>query len=92
METLSAHVIDMARFITGEEITEVIGSISETFIKEREIPAQGIGRRNCRRSARGPREKMGKSDVDDATVILARLDRRWNRQLRGDGYGYGQSE
>ncbi len=38
---LNAHVIDMARFITGQEIDEVVGAISETFIKEREIPAQG---------------------------------------------------
>ncbi len=32
---LSAHIVDMARFITGEEIVEVSGSIVETFIKER---------------------------------------------------------
>src|SRR5690606_915234 len=36
---LGAHIIDMARFITGDEITEVTGAISETFIKERTIPS-----------------------------------------------------
>src|SRR5205085_9122422 len=34
---LNAHIIDMARFISGEEVTEIVGAISETFIKEREI-------------------------------------------------------
>ena len=38
---LNAHIIDMARFITGDEITEVIGSIAETFIKERTIVESG---------------------------------------------------
>src|SRR5690606_20861885 len=35
---LNAHIVDMARFITGDEITEVVGSIEETFIKERPLP------------------------------------------------------
>jgi predicted dehydrogenase len=34
---LNAHIIDMARFITGDEVTEVIGSVAETFIKQRKI-------------------------------------------------------
>ena len=38
---LGAHIIDMARFITGDEIVEVTGAIQETFVKERDIPAQG---------------------------------------------------
>ncbi len=38
---LNAHIIDMARFITGDEITEVVGSIAETFIKERAIIEAG---------------------------------------------------
>ena len=37
---LNAHIIDMARFITGDEVTEVVGSIAETFIKERDIPSE----------------------------------------------------
>src|SRR3954471_4629857 len=35
---LGAHVIDMARFITGDEFSEVTGAMTETFVKEREIP------------------------------------------------------
>src|SRR5436853_527179 len=32
---LGAHIIDMARFITGEEFTTINGAIQETFVKER---------------------------------------------------------
>ena len=35
---LNAHIIDMTRFVTGQEITEVAGAIAETFIKERTLP------------------------------------------------------
>ncbi len=68
---LNAHVIDMARFITGDEIVEISGSVAETFIKEREIPsaasAGGIAG-----GSKGSK-KMGKSDVDDAVLFLARF-------------------
>ena len=33
---LNAHIIDLTRFVTGEEITEVAGAIAETFIKPAE--------------------------------------------------------
>ena len=55
---LNAHVIDMARFITGEAITEVTGAIEETFIKQRPMP-DGSGK--------------GDVGVDDAVLFLARL-------------------
>ncbi len=67
----------MARFITGEEITEVIGAVSETFIKEREIPAQGSAG-GIAAGAAAAKGKMGVSDVDDATLFLARFTAgRW---------------
>ena len=46
---LNAHIIDMTRFVTGEEITEVVGAIAETFIKERTLPTGRGQRRDCRR-------------------------------------------
>ncbi len=55
---LNAHIIDMARFITGAEITEV-SALAETFIKERTIPGT---------------KKKGKSTVDDTVIFLARFD------------------
>ena len=70
---LNAHSIDMARFITGEEFTEVIGAINETFIEEREIPDAG-GEGGIKVSAReGGEKRMGKVTVDDAVLFLARL-------------------
>jgi predicted dehydrogenase len=70
---LNAHIIDMARFITGEEITEIIGAIEETFIKERDVitdPSAG-GEISGKGAAKGGRK--GKSTVDDAVLFLARF-------------------
>lgn len=69
---LNAHVIDMARFISGLEFDEIVGALSETFIKEREIPAQGSSG-GIAGGAAGARGKMGASDVDDAFLFLARM-------------------
>ncbi|MFT7679099.1 MAG: putative dehydrogenase [Planctomycetota bacterium] len=55
---LNAHIIDLARFVTGEEITEVGGSLARTFITERPL-ADGSG--------------MGPSDVDDSLLFVASL-------------------
>lgn len=68
---LNAHIIDMARFITGDEITEVIGSVAETFIKERKIVESGPKGGIAGGTAGGG--QMGKSDVDDAVLFLARF-------------------
>ncbi len=58
---LNAHIVDMARFLVGEEITEIHGAVARTFIKERVVP-----------SAKGKRSsKKAKSDVDDAVLFLA---------------------
>lgn len=69
---LAAHIIDMARFITGQEITEVTGAILETFCKEREIPAQGSSG-GIAAGAASNKGKMGKVEVDDASMFLARF-------------------
>ncbi|HEY8668697.1 MAG TPA: Gfo/Idh/MocA family oxidoreductase [Tepidisphaeraceae bacterium] len=76
---LNAHIIDMARFITGDEITEVSGAIAETFIKERTIATEsasgGIvdGGKGHRGKGMQATEKKGKVDVDDAVLFLARF-------------------
>src|SRR5215204_5821694 len=71
---LNAHIIDMARFITGDEIIEVVGSIAETFVKERDVVQEGPkgGIAAGTRGAKGGAKK-GKSDVDDAVLFLARF-------------------
>ena len=53
---LNAHIIDMARFLTGDEVAEVNGAVAPTFIKERTIPGT---------------KKKGRSTVDDAVLFLA---------------------
>lgn len=64
---LNAHIVDMARFITGQEFTEVSGAIAETFVKERYVltPSAGGGKRGKKKKAR--------VDVDDCVLFLARL-------------------
>jgi predicted dehydrogenase len=68
---LNAHIVDMARFVTGDEVVEVSGAIAETFVKERTIPsaasAGGIAA-----GAKGS-VKKGKVDVDDAVLFLTRF-------------------
>jgi len=68
---LNAHIVDMARFITGDEIVEVTGAIAETFIKQRPIPAVGPTGQIAG-GTRGGRKK-GRVDVDDAVLFLARF-------------------
>lgn len=62
----------MARFITGEEITEINGAIAETFVTERLIPSVGSAG-GISGGARAGRGKMGKVEVDDATLFLCRF-------------------
>src|SRR4051794_18283078 len=69
---LGAHIIDMARFITGDEFEEITGAITETFVKEREIPAQGSSG-GIAGGAAAAKGKMGKVDVDDAALFLAKF-------------------
>jgi len=68
---LNAHIIDMARFITGDEIVEVNGAIKETFIKKREIiESAGAAITGAGAKAAG-KKKYGASTVDDALLFLA---------------------
>lgn len=68
---LNAHIVDLARFITGQEIIEVSGAIAETFITERLMPFSPA------RAAHGSRTRRKKDtvkcDVDDAVLFLARF-------------------
>ena len=68
---LNAHVIDMCRFVTGQEITEICGAISETFVKERKLMAGAAGG-GIAANVSGAGRK-GKVTVDDAVLFLARF-------------------
>ena len=56
---LMAHIVDMARFVTGEEIVEVSGAVVETFVKQRPLPEDP--------------DRTGRSTVDDAVLFLGRM-------------------
>jgi predicted dehydrogenase len=68
---LGAHVIDMARFITADEVSEIVGAVSETFVKERTIPSGAIGA-GIASGAKGGGKK-GKVTVDDAILAIGRM-------------------
>ena len=69
---LGAHIIDMTRFVTGDEVNQVVGAISETFIKERTLPS-GVSGPGIASGATGGSGKKGKVLVDDAVLFLARM-------------------
>ena len=68
---LNAHIIDMTRFVTGQEITEICGAVAETFISKRSLMtgtvAGGIAA-GLKKAAR-----KGKVTVDDTVLFLARF-------------------
>jgi predicted dehydrogenase len=57
---LNAHIVDMARFLVGEELREVHGAVARTFVHERPLP--------------GASRKKGRSDVDDCVLFLASFE------------------
>lgn len=68
---LNAHIIDMTRFVTGQEITQIAGAIAETFIKERTLAGGtaggGIADGGTASAGKGP------VTVDDTVLFLARF-------------------
>lgn len=54
---LNAHLVDLARFLTGDSIDRVHGAIASTFVKDRPLLSN-------------PKRK-GRSNVDDALQFLA---------------------
>lgn len=69
---LNAHIIDMTRFVTGQEITEIVGAIAETFVKERTIPATTAAAGGIAAGTAGGGQK-GPVTVDDTVLFLARF-------------------
>ncbi len=67
---LNAHIVDMTRFVTGQEITEVVGAIAETFVKKRK---RLVGTAGDTLGAGKGGQEMGEVTVDDAVLFLARF-------------------
>jgi predicted dehydrogenase len=68
---LNAHIVDLTRFVTGQEITEICGAIAETFIKERALQAGDVAGGLGSGLKKGARK--GKVTVDDTLLFLARF-------------------
>lgn len=69
---LNAHMIDMARFLTGKEFIEVLGAVAETFVPDRVTPP--TSRKTGGRVTQKKKPTRTKVDVDDAIAFVARLD------------------
>jgi len=69
---LAAHVIDMTRFVTGEEIVEINGAMFETFIKQRALLTKGSGG-GIAGGTQGDTRTMAPVTVDDAVLFICRF-------------------
>ncbi len=65
---LSAHIIDLARFLVGE--FESVSGLLHTFIKERPLDSGAEGAWGAQGKAGAP---MGRVTVDDAAMFMARF-------------------
>ncbi len=70
---LGAHMIDLARFLTGQEIVEIAGALAETFIVEREL-SETAAKQSGKQAAPNRPKPRGKSDVDDCALFLAKMN------------------
>ncbi len=64
---IGAHIVDMAQFVIDDRLSGV-SALTETFVKERPLPAAASGL-----SASGGTER-GPVTVDDAALFLGRFD------------------
>lgn len=68
---LNAHIVDMTRFVTGQEITEIAGAIAETFIKKRKKMV-GVASGKITEGLQSG-DEYGDVTVDDTVLFLARF-------------------
>ena len=65
---LGAHIVDLTQHVTGQSIASVT-ALTETFVTSRPLPASSTGLAAAASSA-----GSGPVTVDDAVLLLARLD------------------
>ena len=78
---LNAHIIDMTRFVSGLEVTEVTGAIAETFVKKRRIVDQDSGggiqltdeQMRYAKAGQGDAQ-YGEATVDDTVLFIVRYN------------------
>lgn len=71
---LNSHLVDLTRFIIGQEFVEVCGAVAETFVVDREI-IQAPTKTGGHTARRRVRKNAGKSDVDDCLLFVARTNK-----------------
>jgi predicted dehydrogenase len=69
---IGAHIIDLTQFVTGQLITGV-SALTETFVKERPIPAAMSGLSASADGQGAGQAVKGEVTVDDAALFIARL-------------------
>jgi len=67
---LGAHSIDLVRFLTGDEFSEVSG-LAHTFVTQRPLAGRMLEGLTANQTT-GP-QKMGDVEVDDAVIFLAKF-------------------
>ncbi|MDQ3542307.1 MAG: Gfo/Idh/MocA family oxidoreductase, partial [Actinomycetota bacterium] len=73
---LNAHIVDMVRFVTGEEIVTVEGAVEHTFVTERAVIAEretGGAGGEIAGAGLTTAGTTAPSTVDDAVLFLARM-------------------
>ena len=72
---LNAHIVDMTRFISGLNVTEICGAITETFVKERVVPSGNMTDEELRYSKDAKTGTLkAEVEVDDTTLFLCRFN------------------
>jgi predicted dehydrogenase len=69
---LNAHIVDMVRFVTGEEIVTIEGAIEHTFVTERAV-IEGAAGGEIAGAGAATGGTTAPSTVDDAVLFLARM-------------------
>jgi predicted dehydrogenase len=69
---IGAHIVDMAQYLTGDVLTGV-SALTETFIRERPLPAKIEGSAASSGLAASGSTEKGTVDVDDAALFLGRF-------------------
>ena len=70
----SAHIVDMAQYLTGDVLTGV-SALTETFVRERPLPAKIEGSAASSGLAASGGAEKGTVDVDDAALFSLLVER-----------------
>ena len=71
---LNAHITDLTRFITGIEVEEICGAISQTFVKQRKKLTGLVDQTNIIGGAASGSEEYDDVTVDDTVLYLAKFN------------------